>query len=255
MNGTAAGFARFGAALVGLVALGSLLAGQATAPEEQGFPTDWSHRHVVFSRPATGRRAARVEGDPRLWQQWARGHIARIVSNDGSAPVEDSFSVTSAIKASGARMHRDWSENLGSSATVGAGNFPAKYAFKTSTANCATAATPDFVVFTTGVQGTPSQPTVMAFDNLYSGCTGTKPLIYWSFNTGGQVLTSPVISGDGTQVAFVQTNLGLLGTLVLLKWKAGSGTLATPTTLAAVSNAAYRACTAPCQSTKNFIKK
>jgi hypothetical protein len=33
--------------------------------------------------------------------------------------------------------------------------------------------------------------------------------VYWAFNTGGQVLTSPTISGYGKQVAFVQTTGGI----------------------------------------------
>ena len=57
-----------------------------------------------------------------------------------------------------------------------------------------------------------------------------------------------MISEDGTQVAFVQSSAGI-GNLVLLKWKASPGTLSAPVTLVGVSNAAYRACTAPCMTT------
>ena len=61
------------------------------------------------------------------------------------------------------------------------------------------------------------QGDIVAFTNLYSGCGGQVPGDYWSYNTGGQVLTSPVISLDGTQVAFTQTN-GTVAGLVLLRW-------------------------------------
>jgi len=138
--------------------------------------------------------------------------------------------------------------NLGSGANAGAGVFPAKYFFQVTSANCASGGTPDYVVFSTGLQGTSAQASIVAFDNLYAGCTGIVPTVYWAFNTGGQVLTSPTISGDGKQVAFVQTNGGGIGTLVLLKWAAG-GTVSSPVTLVAVSNPAYRACTAPCMTT------
>ncbi len=70
------------------------------------------------------------------------------------------------------------------------------------------------------------------------------PNVYWAYNTGGQILTSPVISLDGTQVAFVETNGGF-GILVLLKWAPG-GTVASPGTLNVVAITAYRGCTAPC---------
>ena len=66
-------------------------------------------------------------------------------------------------------------------------------------------------------------------------------------------MTSVVLSLDGSQVAFVQNDSPVTqATLVLLKWAAGSGTIASPTTLTAVSNAAYPTCTAPCMTTIAF---
>ena len=47
-NGTAARFSGFAAGLLVLVASGWFLTGQASTPVAQGFPTDWSHRHIVF---------------------------------------------------------------------------------------------------------------------------------------------------------------------------------------------------------------
>ncbi len=246
MNANAARLFRFTVGLLGLVALGWILTGQAASPEDQGFPTDWSHRHVIFSRPATAGRARQVEGDPRYWQQWARRNMARVLSEDGTNPVNPAF-----IDFGGSedrKIHRDWSQNMGSGASVGAGNFPAKYSFHTNVANCGGAAQPDYVVFNTGLTGSPSHASVVAYDNLYSGCGGTVPTVYWGYNTGGQVRTSPAISIDGKQVAFVQTSGGL-GTLVLLKWAALSGTATAPVTLTAVGNGAYRSCTAPCMTT------
>jgi hypothetical protein len=107
------------------------------------------------------------------------------------------------------------------------------------------------VVYSTGLIGGGSQASVVAFDNLYSGCVGgTLPMGFWAYNTGGLVLTSPVISLDGTQVAFVQTSGIVSGqaSLVLLKWKANAGeSVGAPgvPTLAA-SAALYRTCVAPC---------
>src|ERR1035437_6529754 len=71
----------------------------------------------------------------------------------------------------------------------------------------------------------------------------------WAYNTGGQVVTSPTLSGDGTQVAFVQ-NVGTRASLVLLKWAAHTGDVNNPVTLTTqTSVAAYRSCTAPCMLT------
>lgn len=109
---------------------------------------------------------------------------------------------------------------------------------------------PDYVVYNTGLQGTASQASVIAFTNLYSGCTvGTVPTVYWAYNTGGIALTSPVISGDGKQVAFVQSDSSLHGTFVVLKFAASGGTITTPTTLVPVPTSSYAGCTAPCMTT------
>ena len=240
MNGTSR-CARFGAGLVVLVTLGWMLTGQSASFKEKGMPLDWSHRHLIFSQPGKDAQATAVMHDPRYWQQWNREHLARVLQGDGAGLRGRGVYVgTSAAQP-------DWSQNLGSGANAGPGVYPAKYSFQITTATCASGAKPDYVVFSTGLLGTSSQASVVAFDNLYSGCTGIVPTVYWAFNTGGQVLTSPTISGNGSQVAFVQTNGGI-GSLVLLKWASG-GTVSAPVTLVPVSNAAYRNCTAPCMTT------
>ena len=89
-------------------------------------------------------------------------------------------------------------------------------------------------------------PSVVAYDNLYTNCSGAVPSAYWAYNTGGTVSTSVALSFDGKQVAFVQT-VGGVANLVMLKWAASSGTPTTPIALSSQASAsAYRACTAPC---------
>jgi hypothetical protein len=142
--------------------------------------------------------------------------------------------------------------DLGSTATVGAINYPAKISFRGTNATCAGGAgQPDIVVYPTGLLSSGSQASIVAFDNLYSGCVadGTVPTVYWAYNTGGTVTTSPVFSADGTQVAFVQTDLAGNGILVLLKWAALSGTLSHPLNVPRVRNSDYPGCTAPCMTT------
>jgi hypothetical protein len=148
-------------------------------------------------------------------------------------------------------MNRDWSENMGGGASVGVNNFPAKYSFSISTANCASATTPDFVVFSTGLTGGATQASIVAFDNLYSGCTSPPniPNTYWAYNTSGQILTSPIFSRNGSQIAFVQTTAGA-ASLVLLKWQASTTeTVALPGTPTLVLPAQYPLCGAPCMTT------
>jgi hypothetical protein len=104
------------------------------------------------------------------------------------------------------------------------------------------------------VDGSAGQASIVAFDNLYSGCGGTVPSTYWAYNTGGKVVTSPSLAGDGSQVAFIQTdNTTGKATLVLLKWAASITDAANnPTTLAAVTNANYPTCSTPCMTTITF---
>lgn len=237
MRRTTARWAGLGAGLVGLVTLGCILSGKAAAPQQGGLPMDWSHHHVIFSQPATSEQAARLAQDPRYWQQWARINAVREVRDEAA-------SYAAVRNSSGGA----WAENMGSGASSGALNYPAKYSFQLTKANCASATQPDYVVFGTGLAGSSSQASVVAYDNLYSGCTGTVPQTYWAYNTGGTVTTSPVISGDGTQVAFVETSGGF-GILVLLKFQASATeTVSAPMTLTPVANASYRNCTAPCMT-------
>jgi hypothetical protein len=228
-----------------LVILGWVLTGQAAKPANRGIhsPTDWTHSHVIFSQPATEEEVRIVSADPRYWQQLHHREQALAVTAESELS-------TFQLQA-GNQIHRDWSQTLGNGATPGPGTFPAKFSFNTGVANCASAPTPDYVVFTTGVLGSGSQASVVAFDNLYAGCSGTVPNVYWAYNTGGIILNSPINSFDGTQVAFAQTSGSPTGQagLVLLKWKASATeTVGSPDVPTVVSNALYRTCVAPCMT-------
>jgi hypothetical protein len=233
MNGTATRFLRLCVSLAGLVTLGWVLTGQAAKPVRHGVPTDWSHRHLIFSRPGSPERAAQVSKDPRYWQQMDRREQRLALPASAEADIQASLNQSALSKTRprvlSNKLHRDWSKNLGTGASVGAGNYPAKFSFATNTAFCDANPTPDYAVFSTGLPGSLTQANIAAYDNLYFGCGGATPLDYWAYNTGGQVLTSPVLSRDGTQVAFVQT-VGGAGVLVTLKWKAKDGTVGAPST-------------------------
>ncbi len=69
------------------------------------------------------------------------------------------------------------------------------------------------------------QPTIAAFNNLYSGCpTGSVPNTFWAYSTGtGNLQTAPVLSLDGTKLAMVETSAG--GSILrLIKYANGEGT-------------------------------
>ena len=237
--------------VLGLVVVGWFLTGRAAQPVPDGLPTDWSHRHVIFSQPGNAVEAERVGNDARFWQQWVRQNVVPVLADEEQTGLGSVVRRIRDGRILGPSVHGDWSQKLGSGASVGAGNYPLKFSFQLTSATCSNAANPDYVVFTTGLNGSASQASLAAFDNIYSGCGsfGTVPTAYWAYNTGGQILTSPVVSDDGKQIAFVQTDVALEGTLVLLKWAPASGTVGSPVTLTPVANSAYRSCTAPCMTT------
>jgi len=118
----------------------------------------------------------------------------------------------------------------------------------------------------TGGSGTAGQPTIFALNQLYDdlnangGCqTGAQPLpaALWSYNTtttgtGSTADLSPVLSLDGTQVAFVQRTSGNVAQLVLLKLSStpSGGTVGAPTTPNLAATAAdYRNNTGACVAT------
>lgn len=253
MNGTASRFFRLSGILAGLVVLGWVLSGQAARPVRRGIPlpTDWSHQHMIFSNTPSAEKLARVSKDPRYWQQMYRRETSQRLA--ASVPGE----IGSPIWRHHGRsknFQRDWAMTM--SSTVGnslAGVYPAKYAYDSSTANCGDATTPDYVVYSTTEASSTSQASIVGYDNLYSGCTGTVPSTYWAYNTSGGVggtipgivVTSPIASLDGKQVAFVQTDGLGHGTVVLLKWSAGTGTPGSPVAPALDTASQYASCTTP----------
>ena len=139
------------------------LVGQVPVESEAAFPTDWSHHHLIFSKPATAEQAKRVQQDPRYWQQMARQSPATLrEAETGSALVPELQLRSKAVLRERAKIKKDWSADLGSGASVGARNYPAKYSFKGTTANCDGSSQPDFVVYGTGVAGSSGQASILA---------------------------------------------------------------------------------------------
>jgi len=259
-----------GQILFGIAISTALFLGMRTSAQDPGgnpthLPTDWTHRHVVFSPPGSIWHKWELERDPRYWHQLTRRNEWEMGSanlrrrkhdgdedrdhdkpgdGDGSGPVES-------------LSHRDWAVSLGNLGTVGAGNFPAKFTFNVNTTpNC----TADYVAYTTSLIGSATVPSIVGFDNLYSTqpavggfCASAGPSVKWAYNTNpagdatGKTLTSAVLSGDGTKIAFVESRTNANGGSILhiLKWKPGAGATvqgtiaapATPDTLMAAGQA------------------
>jgi hypothetical protein len=232
-----------GVFVITLVAVRGAKAGE----EHEHLVTDWSHRHLVYSEPKSLMKRFELSRDPRYVQQVRRKNAER------RGIGRDEWRWRRALEHPD-NLHGDWSFDMGSGAMVGAGNYPAKFSFDPTSANCVNPAPPvgqqpDFVVYNTSLPGSSSQATIAAFTNLYSSCTG-GPTVYWAYNTGatGAVITSPIFSRDGSQVAFIQSTPSA-ATLVILRWAAFSGTLTSPVTLAPGSCTAL---TAPCQTALTF---
>ena len=274
-----ANLGRFSIALVSLLVVAGGLSGRPNNPAESarmnrhalaaaradlqraatGAPQDWSHRHLIFSNPGSEQNAIRagrheawqtITNDPRyIIQQKLR----RAESRPRSAGDQGVF------KLLGSRwhrpttgrerhnpMHRDWGVGVGSG-NPSAVSYPAKWSLDVDAASCAD----DFVVYPTGAAGSGSQPSIVGYFNVYSGCGGTVPDVDFAYNTGGTITGATSFSVDGTQLAFIQTS-GTTASLVLLKIPVtppGTGTLGAPITLTGISASAYTTCTAPCMTT------
>ncbi len=197
-----------------------------------GLPLDWSMRHVVYPYfgPLTAMLA--VQQDPRARFSWHRR--LPLPRRPGPEPLPPLFPRPRRIEPA---LERDWSINLGTAGTP-LNMYPAKFSFDVTAApSCAS----DFVVFPIAANGSATQPNLAAFNNLYSGTaggngicnrtpsgtdTGVAATVHWSYNVdgiGGAVPTSPVLSLDGTKVAFVESAAGQPAHFHVLAWKSGDG--------------------------------
>jgi hypothetical protein len=235
---------RFAALLlvpVGLLPL--LFTGQRSV---QRVPTprfhDWTTRHVIYSQTGTSAALEAARTDPRALIRWreveqreSEQRQWRSFARFGRRPPRR-FPVRLSVD-----MQRDWSISLGTAGTANA-MYPAKFTFDvTVTPNCVN----DFVVFPVNAAGSATQANIVAFNNLYSGTaggngvcnrtvsgndTGVAATVLWSYNVqssiNGGVPISPVLSLDGTKVAFVESAAGKQAHFHVLAWKSGDGKVA-----------------------------
>ena len=207
------------------------------AAEIKGLPDDWTHHHVLFSNPGTEQEASQ-SGRHERWQKIVTDPRYVIQQMKSGLPVQGPAAVDADFRAqwiaaySGIRRasaapeerepsfgfeprrpkptpnpsksQRDWSMTSGGTGGLAAGHYPAKYQFGPGPTNVESCT--DYVAFPTGIQGSTTQATLVAYNNIYKAtCAGSVPGILLSINTGGLAKTSPVLSIDGTQAAYMQT--------------------------------------------------
>ncbi len=229
----------------------------AAGPERVGLPWDWSHEHLVFSKTNDPAVLAIIQKDPRAFHQWLRRNrnasqgaaegdpisFDNFLQVDGALFERPSSELgTEPRPASGQVKQikkKDWGVSLGAtnfnqvSATNAAPSYPSKYTFDL---NALPSCQNDYVVFPTSALGTSGQASIVAYNNLYSTqvigtpggyCESVGPTVYWAYinaacptmASSDPILSSPVISLDGTKVAWVTTT----GKVQILAFGSGAG--------------------------------
>lgn len=214
-------------------------------PRQQhvGRVMDWSYHHMVLSGGLAAADLDRARTEPRILFRLAERNLARTPVRSGKIQFDGKGGrrpISRPITRSNRSLDIDWSISLGAG-IVAPNMVPAKYSFDvTATPSC----TGDYVVFGLNVAGVKSgQANLVGVTNLYSGSTprlcGATPTVNWAYNgstAGGSVLTSPVISLDGTKIAYVES--ATKSTVFhILTWKSGEGTSATKAANPAASGA------------------
>ncbi len=228
--------------LAGQVLAGAEPVGQSQDEQPRqhvGRVLDWSHHHVILSGGLAAADLDRARVEPRVFSRLVERNLPtassklRRLGPGGRGPRRPLRPQTSGLKI-------DWSIPLGAG-VVAPNMFPAKYGFNI---NAAPSCSGDYVVYGLNVAGvTGGQANLVGVTNLYSGTgglCGANPTVSWAYNgstSGGSILTSPVLSLDGTKIAYVES-AATSSIFHILTWKAGEGTSATasaaptlPTTL------------------------
>ena len=214
---------------------------------------DWSHRHLIFGGGGSLEALLAAARDPRARNQWLLRNHGRFQaardSNRSNDPFalrrepgrfDDPFGIIEQGKKGKEPRRKealdiDWAFKLsGTTGGVAAGAFPAKFSFDVTVApSC----TNDFVVFPINATPGTGQANIVALQNLYvnAGKTGfcgpgvlDLPTVRWAYyvNGGGPVKTSPVLSLDGTKVAFIESVGG--GAVFSVLTPGTGGTVAVP---------------------------
>jgi hypothetical protein len=200
---------------------GALWSQEAPTTRPHGVPQDWSDHSIVFTLDGLALNPDLIYQEPRVLHQLRQRFQARAASalrsvDPGAGPA-------------GTTGHqRDWNFAL-VRGHVAPGMYPAKYSFDpAATPSCQN----DYVVFGLNTAGsTGGQANLLGLNNLYAGSGGlcsSGPSAMFAYNTttvtGGKIVSSPVISLDGSKIAFVES-AGTASVFHVLKWTAGQGAI------------------------------
>ena len=228
------------------------LAGMAQTGSEEhiGRVVDWSYHHIVVSGPISTANLDRARREPRILFHLAERNLrpaagfsrAQIGGDDNSSRGQFRFGPIRGRGFPGRppglppkkrnALERDWSVSLGAG-SLAPNMFPAKFGFNPDATLTLTNCTTDYAVFGLNVAGSATQANLVGITNLYSGTggfCGAAPTVNWAYDgtnvSGGKILTSTVVSLDGSQIAYVES-AATSAVFHVLTWKAGEGTSAT----------------------------
>src|SRR5258708_3930132 len=194
-------------------------------PAEIGFPWDWSHHQVVFTSTRNPVVLEQIKRDPRLFHHWLSRNMSSLQRNlavgtpipPGASSSREGRVVRGRLRPRPATLKPDWNTNIGTNAAVTATTFPAKWTFDV---NATPSCTADYVAYPTGVNGSATQASILAFNQLYTTqgsvgglCNANGPSVAWSYinascptvTSSDPIKSSPSLSNDGKKVAWVTT--------------------------------------------------
>ncbi len=209
-----------------------LRAQEASPLRHVGVTQDWSSGTVIFSRDGLAKHPELMKREPRVFnqvrQRWQTPQADVFRGSDGTANGQG-------ITGQRHPPQRDWNVT-GLGGRLSANMYPSKFSFDPAAApDC----TNDYVVFGLNNVGSAANGNLVAFNNLYVDpagdgfCAGLfAPTVLFDYNittvATGRINTSPILSLDGTKVAFIESVPGATPstTFHVLTWAAGQGTLA-----------------------------
>ena len=198
--------------------IGVLVFGQESETAKTGVPDDWTHHHLIFSKPGTATQAIsegrfldwyKTDADLRYrFQQLKRKAVAASSPQSTDASRADELAVPSPVaKSKKSTLTRDWAQLLGPAAStsvyVAPGTTGAIYE-----ANPSSPSPTDYAVF--GVAATPSgtQPNLVGINHLYN----TTPSVLFAYSVGaGPVITSPTLGLSRGTVLYIESALSTNG--------------------------------------------
>jgi hypothetical protein len=241
---------------------GPLIAQDNGAAQPVGFPTDWSHKHLIFTDGGSLQSQLEAQRDPRYGMQWMRrslplwrNQLAAVNGGVNSAAAAGEELALGRIplvprprrEEPNPDLKGDWNFDLWTGNIADAGvapySYPAKYTFNPiANADC----TNDFVIYGLWNDIGSPEADLVGVNNLYVGQTSTSPLcgspsgnnggsgsaptpqVKWAFNVGaaGNIPGSVALNLTGTKVAYVVN--GGTSVLHVLTLGPGGGTITAP---------------------------